>query len=112
VSCWPIDALPEDLRQQVITRSEGNPLYVEEFLRMLLDGGHVAKRDGRFVATESIGSLVVPATLQGLIAARLDTTPPAVKQVLQRAAVVGKVFWPRRDPRPRADRGYGSSCCY
>ena len=89
-----IDALPEDLRQQVITRSEGNPLYVEEFLRMLLDGGHVANREGRFVATESIGSLVVPATLQGLIAARLDGTPAAVKRVLQRAALVGKVFWP------------------
>ena len=89
-----IDALPADLRQQVITRSEGNPLYVEEFLRMLLDGGHVTKRDGRFVAAASLGALVVPATLQGLIGARLDTTPPAVKQVLQRAAVVGKVFWP------------------
>jgi class 3 adenylate cyclase/tetratricopeptide (TPR) repeat protein len=89
-----IDALPEELRQQVITRSEGNPLYVEEFLRMLLDGGHVTKVDGRFVARKSLGTLVVPATLQGLIAARLDTTPPAVKHALQRAAVVGKVFWP------------------
>ena len=89
-----IDALPDDLRQQVITRSEGNPLYVEEFLRMLLDGGHLAKRDGRFVAAVSLETFVVPATLQGLIGARLDTTPPAVKHALQRAAVVGKVFWP------------------
>jgi class 3 adenylate cyclase/tetratricopeptide (TPR) repeat protein len=89
-----IDALPEQLRQQVITRSEGNPLYVEEFLRMLIDGGHVTRRDGRFVAATSLGSLVVPATLQGLIAARLDTTPAPVKHVLQRAAVIGKVFWP------------------
>jgi len=89
-----IDALPDRLRQQVITRSEGNPLYVEEFLRMHIDGGHVAKRDGRFVAASSLETLVVPATLQGLIAARLDTTPPAVKRALQRAAVVGKVFWP------------------
>ena len=89
-----IDALPEELRQRVITRSEGNPLYVEEFLRMLLDGGHVTKVDGRFVAGKSLDSLVVPATLQGLIAARLDTTPSTVKRALQRAAVVGKVFWP------------------
>jgi class 3 adenylate cyclase/tetratricopeptide (TPR) repeat protein len=89
-----IDALPEELRQQVIVRSEGNPLYVEEFLRMLLDGGHVAKRDGRFVAAVSLETFVVPATLQGLIGARLDTTPPAVKRAIQRAAVVGKVFWP------------------
>jgi class 3 adenylate cyclase/tetratricopeptide (TPR) repeat protein len=89
-----IDALPKQLRQQVITRSEGNPLYVEEFLRMLIDGGHVTKREGRFVAAASIETLVVPATLQGLIAARLDTTPRPVKQALQRAAVIGKVFWP------------------
>jgi class 3 adenylate cyclase/tetratricopeptide (TPR) repeat protein len=89
-----IDALPEHLRQQVITRSEGNPLYVEEFLRMLIDGGHVTKRDGRFVAATSLETLVVPATLQGLISARLDGMPSPVKRVLQRAAVVGKVFWP------------------
>ena len=89
-----VDALPEELRGQIITRAEGNPLYVEEFLKMLLDAGHIAKRDDRFIATESIGSLVVPATLQGLIAARLDRLPAPVKRVLQRAAVVGKVFWP------------------
>lgn len=89
-----IDALPDGLRTQIITRAEGNPLYVEEFLKMLLDGGHVAKRDGRFVATESIGSLVVPATLHGLIAARIDALAASVKLVLQRGAVVGKEFWP------------------
>jgi len=88
------DALPDDLRAEVIARSEGNPLYIEEFLRLLIDGGHVAKHDDRFVATASLETLVVPATLQGLIAARLDSVPPAVKRVLQRGAVVGKVFWP------------------
>jgi len=89
-----IDALPTTLRQQVVARSEGNPLYVEEFLRMLIDGGHITHRDGRFVAATSLASLVVPATLHGLIAARLDTVPRPVKHALQRAAVVGKVFWP------------------
>jgi class 3 adenylate cyclase/tetratricopeptide (TPR) repeat protein len=89
-----IDALPEALRDQVVARSEGNPLYVEEFLRMLIDGGYITNRDGRFVAAASLASLVVPATLQGLIAARLDTVPRPVKHALQRAAVVGKVFWP------------------
>jgi tetratricopeptide (TPR) repeat protein len=89
-----IDALPDDLRAQVIARSEGNPLYIEEFLRLLIDGGHVAKRDDRFVATASLETLVVPASLHALIAARLDSLPAAVKLVLQRGAVVGKVFWP------------------
>ena len=89
-----IDALPDALRAQVIARSEGNPLYVEEFLRMLIDGGHVARRDGRFSATGTLDDLVVPETLHGLIAARLDRLPPPVKRALQHGAIVGKVFWP------------------
>ncbi|MDQ3401289.1 MAG: AAA family ATPase [Chloroflexota bacterium] len=89
-----IDALPDALRDQIVARSEGNPLYVEEFLRMLIDARHIERRDGAFVATPSVATLVVPATLQGLIAARLDRVPPRVRQALQRAALVGKVFWP------------------
>ncbi len=88
-----IDALPEMVRAQVVARSEGNPLYLEEFLRILIDAGHIARRAGRWVAESSIAELVVPPTLQGLIAARLDQAPPDVKRALQHAAVVGKVFW-------------------
>ena len=89
-----IDTLPDELRDQVVARSEGNPLYVEEFLRMLIDAGHIERRDGKFVANASLKTLVVPATLQGLISARLDRVPPSIRQALQRAALVGKVFWP------------------
>jgi len=89
-----LDALPDALRAQVIARAEGNPLYLEEFLRMLIDGGHIERREGRWVARASVSELVVPPTLHGLIAARLDQAPVAVKQALQRAAIVGKVFWP------------------
>ncbi|HKY52179.1 MAG TPA: adenylate/guanylate cyclase domain-containing protein, partial [Candidatus Limnocylindria bacterium] len=90
-----VDALPDALRAQVIARAEGNPLYIEEFLRMLIDGGHIERQAGRWVARASLSELVVPPTLQGLIAARLDQVPAAVKQALQRAAVVGKIFWPQ-----------------
>ncbi|HET8568439.1 MAG TPA: adenylate/guanylate cyclase domain-containing protein [Candidatus Limnocylindria bacterium] len=89
-----IDDLPEGVRAEVVRRAEGNPLYVEEFLRMLIDAGGVARRGGRFVATASLAELEVPPTLRGLIAARLDAAPAAVKHALQRASVVGKVFWP------------------
>ena len=89
-----IDALSDGLRDQIVGRSEGNPLYVEEFLRMLIDAGHIERVDGRFVTNASLATLVVPATLQGLIAARLDRLPPPVRRILQRAALVGKVFWP------------------
>ncbi|HEX9437457.1 MAG TPA: adenylate/guanylate cyclase domain-containing protein [Candidatus Limnocylindria bacterium] len=88
-----IDDLPEELRAQVVARAEGNPLYLEEFLRMLIDAGHIGRRGGRWVAAASIADLVVPPTLQGLIAARLDQAPPDVKRTLQHAAVIGKVFW-------------------
>ena len=88
-----VDDLPETLRAEVVGRAEGNPLYIEEFLRMLIDTGHITRRASRWVAGARVSELVVPPTLQSLIAARLDQAPPNVKRTLQRAAVVGKVFW-------------------
>ncbi len=88
-----VDDLPESLRATIVARAQGNPLYVEELLRMLIDAGHIERRDGRFVAARNIAEVAVPATLQGLLAARLDQLPPAVKRALQRASVVGKVFY-------------------
>lgn len=89
-----IDDLPERLRETITERAQGNPLYVEETLRMLIDGGHIEKRDERWVASSTAGDVAVPATLQGLLAARLDGLPTEVKRLLQRASVVGKVFYP------------------
>ncbi len=70
-------ALPKEL----LERAEGNPLFVEETIRMLVEGGS-GTAAGR-----------VPDTLQALIAARIDHLPPAAKTLLQRASVVGRVFW-------------------
>jgi len=86
-----IDSLSEDMRAAVIERAEGNPLYVEEFIRLLIESGQIGDRGGRWVVTNA-GPLQVPPTLQGLIAARIDTAPPEVKTLLQRAAVVGRFF--------------------
>jgi class 3 adenylate cyclase/tetratricopeptide (TPR) repeat protein len=88
-----VEDLSESVRATVVARAQGNPLYVEELLRMLIDAGDLERHEGRFVATRKIGVDTVPATLQGLLAARLDQLPPAVKLALQRASVVGKVFW-------------------
>ncbi|HEV2251454.1 MAG TPA: adenylate/guanylate cyclase domain-containing protein [Candidatus Limnocylindria bacterium] len=87
-----IDDLPEQVRSDVVTRAEGNPLYVEEFLRMLMESGRIEKRDGRWVADASITTVEVPPTLQGLIAARLDRVAPDVKALLQRASLAGRLF--------------------
>jgi class 3 adenylate cyclase/tetratricopeptide (TPR) repeat protein len=66
----------------VLAKSEGNPLFVEETIRMLVEEG------GRDGTAERI-----PDTLQALIAARIDRLAPAQRVVLQRASIIGRIFW-------------------
>ncbi|MFN2470423.1 MAG: AAA family ATPase [Gaiellaceae bacterium] len=76
--------LPAEVQAAVLARAGGNPLYAEEFARMVAERG----LDG------AGGELPVPETLQGIVAARLDGLDRGEKRLLQNAAVVGKVFWP------------------
>ncbi len=78
--------LSQELQEGVLERAGGNPLYAEEFVRLLADRG--LEREGRALA-----ELELPESLQALIAARLDTLSPERKSLLQDAAVLGKVFW-------------------
>ncbi|MBA2643051.1 MAG: AAA family ATPase [Actinobacteria bacterium] len=71
--------LDAEMQQALLERAGGNPLYAEEFVRMLEAGGTVGER--------------LPETVQGIVAARIDLLPPADKEILQHAAVLGKVFW-------------------
>jgi class 3 adenylate cyclase/tetratricopeptide (TPR) repeat protein len=87
-----IDDLPEEIRSNVVTRAEGNPLYVEEFLRMLMETDRIEKRGDRWAAGASIATVEVPPTLQGLITARLDRVGAEVKALLQRASLAGRLF--------------------
>jgi tetratricopeptide (TPR) repeat protein len=87
-----VDGLPPELRQRVLERAEGNPLFVEEVVRMLIDEGIVEARDGRWVARHEAAHVRVPETVEALIRARLDTLPPAERAVIQAASVVGRVF--------------------
>ena len=75
--------LPAETQRALLERAGGNPLYAEEFVRLLADRGALAE-------TEEVE---VPDSVQALIAARLDTLSPERKSLLQDAAVVGKVFW-------------------
>jgi class 3 adenylate cyclase/tetratricopeptide (TPR) repeat protein len=84
--------VPEELRTAVLSQAEGNPLYAEEFVRMLVDRGLLVRDGG---AWELHGSDVpLPASVQAIIAARLDTLPVPEKAVLRDASVVGREFWP------------------
>ncbi len=85
--------LPADLQAAVLARAGGNPLYAEEFARMVAERGLDA----------SSGELPLPESLQGVISARLDALTREEKEVVQDASVVGKVFWP--GALGRTDRG-------
>jgi class 3 adenylate cyclase len=87
-----VDALPESLRSEVVLRAEGNPLFVEEFLRMLMETGRIEKRAGRWVAAAVVDAIEIPPTLQGLITARLDRVSHDLKQLLQRGSLAGRLF--------------------
>jgi len=97
--------LPAEIQSAVLARAEGNPLYAEEYVRMLQDRGFLVRGSSgwRLSGDED---LPLPETVQGMIAARLDALAPAEKELIQDAAVLGKVFWPgalgaigRREPR-------------
>ena len=73
--------------------SGGNPLFAEEIVRMLVEQGLLAEVSGRLEPTVPLDSLPVPATLEAVLAARLDRLEPVERAVLERAAVVGELFW-------------------
>ncbi|HEX9122962.1 MAG TPA: AAA family ATPase [Actinomycetota bacterium] len=83
-----------DLKRTIVERSEGNPLYVEEIVRKLIDDGVLrATEASRWEVARPVEDVELPRSVQGLIAARLDGLPDDEKTILQDAAVVGRVFW-------------------
>ena len=84
--------LPAEVQTLLLDRAEGNPLYAEEFVRLLTDRELLVPH-GRTVRLAPGAAITVPETLQAVIAARLDTLPPTSKALIQDAAVVGKIFW-------------------
>ncbi len=84
--------LADEVREPILDRAGGNPLFVEEFIRLLRDRDLLVSIDGRLDLREG-STLPVPDSIQALLAARLDALPAAAKSVLTDAAVVGKTFW-------------------
>jgi class 3 adenylate cyclase/tetratricopeptide (TPR) repeat protein len=85
------DVVPE-LRELILSRAGGNPLYVEEFTHSLVENGSIHKRDHQFVLTGKVSEIRVPATIQGIIAARIDRIEENLKDVMQVASVIGREF--------------------
>ena len=84
--------LPAELQSALLLRAEGNPLYAEEYVRMLEDRGLLRKEDGTW-RFEQVEDFPLPESVQGIVAARLDALSTDEKALVQDAAVLGKVFW-------------------
>ncbi|MDP9261952.1 MAG: AAA family ATPase, partial [Actinomycetota bacterium] len=84
--------LTDEVGARIAEAAEGNPLFVEEMLSMLIDDGLLVRHEGRWSVTGDIAAVRVPPTIQALLAARLDQLEPDERAVIERAAVVGKVF--------------------
>jgi len=85
-------AVPPGLQQALRDRAEGNPLYAEEFVRMLVDRGLLVRVEEGWELVG--GDLPVPESVHAIIAARIDALRPREKAVIRDASVVGRGFWP------------------
>jgi class 3 adenylate cyclase/tetratricopeptide (TPR) repeat protein len=84
--------LEREVRAGIRRTAEGNPLFVEEILRMLVDDGLLRRGNGQWIASADLSEIHIPPTINALLSARLERLSHVERAVIQRASVVGKVF--------------------
>ena len=87
-----VEKLPPKLMALISRKAEGNPFFVEEIIRALIERGALQREGGTWVTTPLMETITVPDTLQGLIMARIDRLPDETRDVVQHAAVIGRTF--------------------
>jgi predicted ATPase len=85
------DVAPE-LRELILNRAAGNPLFMEEFTHTLLENGSIERKDKKYVLSRKASDIEVPDTIQGIIAARMDRLEDNLKRTMQVASVIGRDF--------------------
>ena len=85
------DVVPE-LRELILSRTSGNPLFMEELTRSLLETGSIEKQEDHFVLRRDVAGIEVPDTIHGIIAARMDRLEESLKRIMQVASVIGREF--------------------
>ncbi|MGZ8992884.1 MAG: AAA family ATPase [Burkholderiaceae bacterium] len=84
--------LPETITQRIVSAAEGNPLYVEQMLAMLIETGAVRQDSGQWVSVQAHADIAVPPTIQALLEARLDNLQRSERATAEPAAVIGMEF--------------------
>lgn len=83
---------PDAVERRIVETADGNPLFVEELLAMLVEDQVLQQTGGGWVAARDLAAISTPASIKALLAARLDQLPDGERETLERAAVVGKTF--------------------
>ncbi|GAG54593.1 unnamed protein product, partial [marine sediment metagenome] len=100
--------LPSELQELVVSGAEGNPFYMEELIKMLIDDRVVVPDEETWkIDVTRLEQVDVPSTLAGVLQARLDSLPGRERLVLQQASVVGRLFWDRIVSYMQAEGGNG-----
>ena len=81
-----------ELRELILSRSAGNPLFMEEFTHSLLENGSIEKKDQQYILSRDVSEIEVPDTIHGIIAARMDRLEENLKRTMQVASVIGREF--------------------
>jgi predicted ATPase len=81
-----------EIRELILKRTSGNPLYMEELTHSLLENGSIQKKDHQFVLSGKASDIQIPDTIQGIIAARMDRLEDNLKRTMQVASVIGRDF--------------------
>jgi len=89
-----VEALPHPLRMRILDHAEGNPFYVEEVIRSLIDSGSIVYDEAmaQWEATRRVEDIAIPGTLQGVLMARIDRLEEGARRALQMASVIGRIF--------------------
>ncbi len=81
-----------ELRELILSKAAGNPLFIEEVTHTLLQNGSIQRKDDTYVLARDVSNVHVPDTIQGIIAARMDRLEENLKRIMQVAAVIGREF--------------------
>jgi len=91
-SLLDLDGLPEAVRSTILSKSEGNPFFIEEVIRSMIDRQLVREEDGAWIASGDLVSVAIPDTLSAVITTRLDSLDETARNVIQSGSVLGREF--------------------
>ncbi|RLC44221.1 MAG: hypothetical protein DRH44_03040 [Candidatus Coatesbacteria bacterium] len=90
-----IERLPLSVKNKILKKGGGNPLFIEELLKTLMEKGYIYLEDGKYLAKPDIMQFEVPDTIGDIVLSRVDNLNSKNKRVIQTASIIGDVFWDR-----------------